>query len=156
MVKYEEQARVFAKDALVLCAGAGPRVRQLMEELVLLCRDSRKHAIGLLNWRGGRVYLSAAGLSRFIHRSKCGRCSSGFGLEAISFAATDSKRRCQSGCRITRRNTNALALPLQEKQQDRTTKGVALFRRLRFVKTRLATIGHVSMDDPALSSFVYR
>jgi len=33
----------------------------------------------------GRVYLSAADLSPFIHRSKCSWCSSGFGLGAVSF-----------------------------------------------------------------------
>jgi len=35
-------------------------------------------------------------------------------LEAIRFATTDSKRRCQSGCRITRKNT-ARSLTAKEK-----------------------------------------
>jgi len=42
---------------------------------------------------------------------------------------------------------------LQGRQQGRYS---ALLRRERFVKTRLATIGRVAMNDPTLGRFVDR
>ena len=62
MVKYEEQARVSAKDALALWRAQGRRYKsRLVEELVALCGYSRKHAIGLLNERGGPRLLKRSG-----------------------------------------------------------------------------------------------
>ncbi len=51
MVKYQEQARVSAKNALALCEAAAPQYKSRpIEELMALCGYSRKHAIGFLKW----------------------------------------------------------------------------------------------------------
>jgi hypothetical protein len=55
-----------------------------------VCGHTRKHAIGCLNGRGGRVYLSEAGLSRFIQRSNCGWYSADLVCERSALPRTIS------------------------------------------------------------------
>jgi hypothetical protein len=95
----------------------------------------------------GRVYLSAAALSRLIHQSKCAWCSSGFALGAISFAANDSKQRCQSGCRITEKEYGALALPLKEKLANISAATIDRLLSPVRAKTRPKGCGEIKPGD---------
>ena len=120
-----------------------------------LCGYCRKHVIGLLNERRGPRFLGAAGLSRFIHPKP---------LRLVLLAWFGSDQLC--GKRLQpalpewlpnyEKEYGALALTLSGEGTGQNCEARSLLRRLPFVKTRLATIGRVAMDDPALSSFVYR
>src|SRR5439155_6177469 len=63
----------------------------------------------------GRVYLSAADLSRLSTEASAAGARADLVWGRSAFAGNDSKRRCQSGCPNYEKEYGALALPLKEK-----------------------------------------
>src|SRR6266496_2875400 len=78
---------------------------RLIEELIAVCGYSRKHAIALLNGRGGPRLLKRSGRRPIYPPEQVRLVLKRSGLGAISSAANDSKQRCHTGCHITKKNT---------------------------------------------------